>query len=147
MIHFLWHLIQDTDIWDATLDLWHNTHGGGVNIHSKFQLRISYVFGMKAFWRFQGKGSLTELGCLLNIMMKGRISRTCLTSFFCCCAFPSGGKRFSSVLVNIKVSPLSSQHLESCCILTALTSEPLFEIWCHIQNFSEFAWMLSDASV
>ena len=55
------------DTRNVTGDMWHLTpdvgHLVGVNILSKFQLPSSYGLGVMMFWRFGGKGSLTELMC------------------------------------------------------------------------------------
>ena len=71
----IWHLTPDKwhrtpDIWHLTPDIWHMTHDTwhltchtwwGVNILSKVQLSSSHYLGVMMFWRFGGKGWLTQL--------------------------------------------------------------------------------------
>ena len=56
----MWHMTYDT--WHMTHDMWHMTCGmlWGVNILSKFQLPSSYCLWFMIFWRFGGKGWLTD---------------------------------------------------------------------------------------
>ena len=54
-----------------TGDTWHVV-GWGVNILSKCQLSSSYGLGVMMFWKFGGKGSLTDwLNELINISNEG----------------------------------------------------------------------------
>ena len=43
-----------------TPDMWHETHGGGVNILSKCQFPSSNVLGFMISWRLGGKGWMNE---------------------------------------------------------------------------------------
>ena len=55
-----WHVTRD--MWHVTRDMWHVTCDmlWGVNILSKFQLPSSYGLWFMIFWRFGGKGWLTD---------------------------------------------------------------------------------------
>ena len=63
----MWHMTRDMwhvtrDMWHMTCDTWHVTCDmlWGLNIVSKFQLPSSYGLWFMIFWRFGGKGSLTD---------------------------------------------------------------------------------------
>ena len=60
-----------SDIWNMTSDTWHVTYNrwhmtcdtwkvGEVDLLSKFQLPSFYGLGVKVFWRYVHKGSLTD---------------------------------------------------------------------------------------
>ena len=55
----MWHVTCDT--WNVTHDTWHVTHDmwEEVNHLSELQLPSSYSLGVKVFWRYFHKGSLT----------------------------------------------------------------------------------------
>ena len=54
----MWHVTCDT--WHVTCDMWHCDILWGVNILIKFQLPSFYCFWFMIFWRFGGKGWLTD---------------------------------------------------------------------------------------
>ena len=57
----MWHVTCDT--WRVTHDTWHVTCSTWlwVNILTWFQFPSSYCWGVKMFWKFGEKGSLSEL--------------------------------------------------------------------------------------